>query len=75
MSKTVAIEEPFQLSSYTSTYRGKQKSAVFEHVFANYVSSKSKEGLVTVSVQADGIHLVDVGGPISESCFTPCSLV
>ncbi|TEB23786.1 hypothetical protein FA13DRAFT_1797815 [Coprinellus micaceus] len=59
MSKTVSIEEPFQLSSYTSSYRGKQKSTGSEHVFVNSVSSRSKEGLVTVTAQADGVHLVD----------------
>jgi hypothetical protein len=62
MSKTVSIEEPFQLSSYTSSYRGKQKSTGSEHVFVNSVSSRSKEGLVTVTAQADGVHLVDVCG-------------
>lgn len=71
MSKVVAIEEPFQLSSYTSSYRGKQKSSVSEHVFANSVPSKGKEGLVTVTAQADGIHIVDVGGPFSESRSIP----
>lgn len=68
MSKNVLIDEPFQLSNYTSSYRGKQKAAVPEHIFARSIktsSSKSKnvkEGLVTVAAQADGIHLVDVGG-------------
>lgn len=66
MSKNVLIDEPFQLSNYTSSYRGKQKAAVPEHIFARSIktsSSKSKnvkEGLVTVAAQADGIHLVDI---------------
>lgn len=69
MSNSISIDEPFQLSTYTSSYGGKQKSPITEHVFVTSVvsrSGKSKsingEGLVTVATQADGIHLVDVGG-------------
>mgnify|MGYP006955311602 FL=1 len=63
MSKAVSVDEPFQISTYTSSYRGKQKSAIGDHVFVNSVSRKGKskgEGVVTVAAQADGIHLVDV---------------
>jgi hypothetical protein len=76
LSQFVAIDEPFQLTSYaSSSYRGKQKQQKVQqqpqHIFAHHVASassrksksKSKgrgEGLVTVAAQADGIHLVDV---------------
>ncbi|KAF6740925.1 hypothetical protein DFP72DRAFT_1182048 [Ephemerocybe angulata] len=73
MSKQVSIEEPFQLSSYTSSFRGKQKPSSTGHVFARSVNAKSRstrEGLVTVAAQADGIHLVDISSLHSVASHT-----
>ena len=81
LGQFVAIDEPFQLTSYaSSSYRGKQKQKKTQHIFANHVASassrkaKSKtkgrgEGLVTVAAQADGIHLVDVCTKMLSSEF------
>ncbi|KAJ2930872.1 hypothetical protein H1R20_g6214, partial [Candolleomyces eurysporus] len=84
LAQFVSIEEPFQLTSYSSSsYRGKQKQKKAQqlHIFANHVatasSRKSKgksngrgEGLVTVAAQADGIHLVDISSLHSVASHT-----
>jgi hypothetical protein len=69
-----SIEDPFQLSSYTSSSsRWKGKKSSLDHVYISQLNSSltksRKEGYVTVATQADGVHLVDVRPSISNpSC-------
>ncbi|KAH6912477.1 hypothetical protein BKA70DRAFT_1530271 [Coprinopsis sp. MPI-PUGE-AT-0042] len=59
-----SIEDPFQLSSYTSSSRWKGKKSSLDHVYISQLNSSlsksRKEGYVTVATQADGVHLVDI---------------
>ena len=62
MSKS-NISEPFLLATYTSTIRGiplLKKPGVY----ATVSRKSSSDDHVTVAVQADGVHILDV------SCFT-----
>ncbi|KAH6902835.1 hypothetical protein BKA70DRAFT_1374288 [Coprinopsis sp. MPI-PUGE-AT-0042] len=59
-----SVEDPFQLSSYTSSSRWKGKKSSLDHVYITQLNSSlsksRKEGYVTVATQADGVHLVDI---------------
>ncbi|KAG2013070.1 hypothetical protein CC2G_010007 [Coprinopsis cinerea AmutBmut pab1-1] len=61
---TTSIEDPFQLASYTSSSRWKGKKSTLDHVYTSQLNSSlsksRREGYVTVSTQADGIHILDV---------------
>lgn len=58
---TSNINDIFVLSSYTSSVRGNSTTKYTPGVYAS--SSKKangSDGFVTVAVQADGIHVLDV---------------
>ena len=61
MSKS-KIGEPFLLATYTSTIRG-NKLLRKPGVYATVSQKSSSDDHVTVAVQADGVHVLDV------SCF------
>ncbi|PPQ69895.1 hypothetical protein CVT26_014158 [Gymnopilus dilepis] len=55
------INDIFVLSSYTSSARGKAAAKYTPGVYASSSkSAKSSDGFVTVAVQADGVHVLDV---------------
>ena len=67
MSKS-KIGEPFLLATYTSTIRGNNLLRK-PGVYATVSQKSSSDDHVTVAVQADGVHVLDV------SCFfkkNPC---
>jgi hypothetical protein len=57
------IGEPFLLATYTSTIRGIHLLTK-PGVYATVSQKSSSDDHVTVAVQADGVHILDVG------CFT-----
>ena len=61
MSKS-NISEPFLLATYTSTIRGNLLKK--PGVYATVSQKSSSDDHVTVAVQADGVHVLDV------NCFT-----
>lgn len=57
------IGDHFVLATYTSSVRGKSSKKHGPGVFAtSYKKSSSSDGYVTVAVQADGVHVIDVSG-------------
>ena len=58
MSKS-NISEPFLLVTYTSTIRGKHLPRK-PGVYATVSRKSSSDEHVTVAVQADGVHVLDV---------------
>jgi len=53
------INEPFRLATYTSTIRGKHIPRK-PGVYATVSRKSSLDDHVTVAVQADGVHILDV---------------
>lgn len=59
---STSISDPFVLSSYTSSSRGKLSQKNAPGIYAtSYSKSNSADGFVTVAAKADGLHIVDVG--------------
>lgn len=56
-----AINDPFLLSTHSVTKRISQSAGVW----ASYQKpSSSPDGFVSVAVQSDGVHVLDVRGPL-----------
>jgi len=55
------ISDPFVLASYTSSFRGKVQQRNTPGVYASSYKRPNKTNeFVTVAVQADGVHVLDV---------------
>jgi hypothetical protein len=55
------INDPFVLASYTSSFRGKTQQRYTPGVYASSYKRPNKiNEFVTVAVQADGVHVLDV---------------
>ena len=69
MSKS-NIGEPFLLATYTSTIRG-NKLLRKPGVYATVSQKSSSDDHVTVAVQADGVHILDVSFIYIKRCVAP----
>lgn len=76
---SASISDPFLLSSYALPARSQQQSAPStsagpsRSLFATHTHVRAtdrSEGYVTVAVQGDGVHVLDVSGHSSSLCFT-----
>jgi len=64
------INEPFVLSSFSSSSRGKKAQKYTPGVYASsYQKANSSDGFVTIAVQADGVHIFDVSFGIFFGSF------
>ena len=63
MRITTSINEPFVISTYAASYRLPKKSNSEgkspANIFATHAAGRS-DGYATVTVQADGVHVLDV---------------
>jgi hypothetical protein len=71
---SIAIGEPFLLSSYDIPWRESSGSQSHHGIYVNHEPSgaakaKSREGFATVTVQGDGVHVVDVKSSLSFGTY------
>ncbi|KIM35166.1 hypothetical protein M413DRAFT_20795 [Hebeloma cylindrosporum] len=72
------INDPFVLASYTSSFRGKTHQKYTPGVYASSYKRPNKTNeFVSVAVQADGLHVLDLSGFsfLSTSSKYPVSLL
>ena len=72
---SIAIGEPFLLSSYDVPLWESSGSRSHHGIYVAHESSsgakaKSREGFATVTVQGDGVHVVDVKSSLFFGTYT-----
>ena len=68
--RTSNIGEPFLLATYTSTVRGLHLQRK-PGVYATVSQKSSSDDHVTVAVQADGVHILDVSCYMKNALLCP----
>ncbi len=72
---SIAIGEPFLLSSYDIPWRELSGSPSHHGIYVTHgpsgvAKAKSREGFATVTVQGDGVHVLDVMSSLFCGTYT-----